>query len=106
MRSRTLPARSSIIFPTVIREGNPCGFMIVSNFNPCYRSAVALQGGFTRVYPLVIERHIFLVYDQSTDTLLTMPRGKFVAQLRSPRLVDEHLDECLIILRFADEHFI
>lgn len=27
---QTLPAKSSIILPTVIREGKPCGFMIVS----------------------------------------------------------------------------
>ena len=27
---RTLPARSSIILPTVIRDGKPWGFMIVS----------------------------------------------------------------------------
>lgn len=39
----TFPASNSIIFPTVIREGNPCGFMIVSG--PITRESIIGTSG-------------------------------------------------------------
>lgn len=60
----------------------------------------------TRNDALVIEGHIFLVYDQSTDTFLPVPRRKLVPELRSPGLADQNLDERLVVLSVGDHDLI
>ena len=60
----------------------------------------------TGVDPLVIERHIFLIHDQPTHTLLTMPRRKLVPQLWPPCLADQNLDQGLVVFGVTDHHFI
>ena len=45
--SPALPPNNSIIFPTVIREGNPCGFMIKSGVMPRSENGKSLCGRIT-----------------------------------------------------------
>lgn len=63
------------------------------------------QHGLT-TYALIIERHIRLRYDQSTHTLLSMSRGKLVAQFRSPGLTKKHFQKLRLVFRVRDEDLV
>lgn len=45
----------------------------------------------TWAYSLIVEWHVLLVYDQSANSLLPVPTGKFISQLGPSRLPYEHL---------------
>ena len=60
----------------------------------------------TRTDALVIEWHVFLVYDQSANAFLAMPRREFVAQFGPPSLANQDLYQRLIILCVTDHDLI
>lgn len=55
---------------------------------------------------LVIERHVFLGDNQSTNSLLPVSGREFVSQLGSPGLPDEYLDQQLVVLAISQHDFI
>ena len=55
---------------------------------------------------LVVKRHVFLIDDQATDTLLTVPRRELVSEFGPPSLSDEHFNERLVVFGVRDHDFV
>mmetsp|Transcript_9340 Transcript_9340/g.15217 ORF Transcript_9340/g.15217 Transcript_9340/m.15217 type:complete len:234 (-) Transcript_9340:2556-3257(-) len=55
---------------------------------------------------LVVKRHIFLVDDEATYTLLAMSRGKFVPKNRHPDVSGQYLDDTRFILIRGEHHLV
>ena len=60
----------------------------------------------TWIDALVIERQVLLVDYEATHSFLTVTRREFVAKFRTPCLANEYLDESLVVIGVADEHFV
>ena len=102
---QTFPARSSIILPTVILEGKPCGFMIVSGTQvtwPCSIGNTAL----TWNNALIVKRHILLIYNKTANAFLTVSGREFVTQLGSSCLPYQNLDKSLIVISVGDHDLV
>lgn len=89
----TFPATTSINLATVIREGKPCGFMIISRD----RSDKETLGHEERKWlarrnSLVVEGQVFLADNEAADALLPVTRRELVADLRSSSLACKHFD--------------
>lgn len=55
---------------------------------------------------LIVERHIFLRYDETTHSLLSMSRRELVSQFWSSSLTDEDLDEELVVLAVGEHDLV
>lgn len=62
--------------------------------------------GLTWVDTLIVEGHIFLINNKTTNAFLSVSRGELIAQLRPPCLTDEDLDQCLVVVSVTDHDFV
>jgi hypothetical protein len=92
--------------PIVIREGKPCGFIIMSGHIPSSVKGISCANSRNRLLGLnvfwsaqsfvlfyTLNKAHLLIDDEPADPFLTVTRAKFVAQLRSPRIAQQCLDD-------------
>lgn len=55
---------------------------------------------------MIVEWHVFLVHNQPTNSLLSVPAGELISQLGSPRLPYEHLYQRLVVICIRNHDFV